>query len=195
MSQAPFSPYWCWEEAVPHDICDRIVELHQKSEWKEGAIATLKEDEVINSYRNVDVCFSNITWINAMVYGYIQYANSQNFGYELSDHDRELAQISRYVKNQFYKRHQDFGPNRTNNSMLRKLSLTLQLSDSDEYEGGDMVFLTDGLDVDGDPTMTASRTKGSIIVFDSKLIHEVTPVTSGTRYSLVKWVQGDKPFR
>ena len=58
-----------------------------------------------------------------------------------------------------------------------------------------MVFLTDGLDVDGDPTMTASRTKGSIIVFESKLIHEVTPVTSGTRYSLVKWVQGDKPFR
>ena len=41
----------------------------------------------------------------------------------------------------------------------------------------------------------ASRGKGSVIVFDSRSIHEVTPITSGTRYSLVKWYHGDEPLK
>ena len=36
--------------------------------------------------------------------------------------------------------------------------------------------------------------KGTVIVFDSRITHEVTPVISGERYSLVKWVHGDKPL-
>ena len=34
------------------------------------------------------------------------------------------------------------------------------------------------------------RPKGSIIVFPSFLYHQVTPITKGTRYSLVMWVLG-----
>ena len=197
MSQAPFSPYWCWESEIPSDICDKIVEAHEKSEWKDGTIHTLDGDNttVESSYRNVDVCFSDKTWVNAMIYGYIKYANSHNFGYELSLHDLEPAQVSRYKEGQFYKKHMDFGPNRDNATHTRKLSLTLQLSDSDEYEGGDLVLNTEGLDVNGKDTFTFSRAKGSIIVFDSKVVHGVTPVTSGIRHSLVKWVHGEKPFR
>ena len=197
MSKTPFSPYWCWESEIPSDICDKIVEAHKKDEWQDGTINTLDGEKttVENSYRNVDVCFSDKTWINAMVHGYIHYANSHNFEYELSLHDLEPGQISRYKEGQFYKKHMDFGPNRNNATFTRKLSLTLQLSDSDEYEGGDLVLNSEGLDVNGEDTFTFTRAKGSIIVFDSKVIHQVTPVTSGIRYSLVKWAHGEKPFR
>ena len=41
--------------------------------------------------------------------------------------------------------------------------------------------------------MRASKVKGTIVVFPSFVWHRVTPVTSGTRYSLVNWLQG-RPF-
>ena len=39
------------------------------------------------------------------------------------------------------------------------------------------------------------KSKGSVIVFDSRMTHEVTPVTRGERYSLVKWFHGDEPLK
>ena len=79
-------------------------------------------------------------------------------------------------------------------TIIRKLSAIIQLTDPSEYEGGDL--LMDMVAYDGDPKYrrkvhTITRGKGSVIVFDSITPHEVTPVTKGTRYSLVKWVHGD----
>lgn len=67
----------------------------------------------------------------------------------------------------------------------RKLSLTLQLSDSDEYEGGDFEFM----DV---PNPSDIRKKGTVLVFPSYLRHRVTPVTKGVRRSLVAWFEGPR---
>ena len=67
--------------------------------------------------------------------------------------------------------------------------MSIQLSDENSYEGGDLL-----IDYSGD-TYHAPRSKGSVIVFDSRLTHEVTPVTRGERYSLVKWFHGDEPLR
>ena len=41
---------------------------------------------------------------------------------------------------------------------------------------------------------TEIRPQGSVIVFPSFVWHRVTPVTKGTRYSLVLWTCG-QPFR
>ena len=73
------------------------------------------------------------------------------------------------------------------NSSQRKLSITIQLSDSDEYEGGDFVFTKDI----PSPDAELIRKKGTIIVFPSFLYHQVMPVTKGTRYSLVGWYEGN----
>jgi len=77
---------------------------------------------------------------------------------------------------------------------VRKLSMTLNLNDPSEYEGGNLKF-DFGHHSDGDQfyECTEIREPGSIIVFPSFLDHCVTPVTSGTRYSLVLWCLG-KPY-
>ena len=62
----------------------------------------------------------------------------------------------------------------------------MQLSDENDYEGGDLVFHT------GYAKEKANRGKGSVIVFDSRVYHEVTPVTKGTRKSLVCWARGPR---
>jgi PKHD-type hydroxylase len=67
----------------------------------------------------------------------------------------------------------------------RKLSITLQLSDPKEYEGGELKIIG--------PTGTvfAHPEAGAMTVFRSNLLHCVTPVTTGKRCSLVNWASGN----
>lgn len=78
---------------------------------------------------------------------------------------------------------------------VRKLSVTISLNDPKEYKGGNLRFdLGPHNDVARYHTCKEIRPKGSIIIFPSHTYHQVTPVTSGTRYSLVAWNLG-KPFK
>ena len=70
----------------------------------------------------------------------------------------------------------------------RKLSMTIQLSDSDEYEGGDFEFDNDILPDSFDKNII--REKGRVLIFPSFLPHKVNPVTKGIRKSLVTWIEG-----
>jgi len=78
---------------------------------------------------------------------------------------------------------------------VRKLSCTINLNSPGEYEGGNLKF-DYGPHSDGERfhECTEIRPQGSMIVFPSFLEHQVTPVTSGTRYSLVLWSIG-QPFK
>jgi PKHD-type hydroxylase len=76
--------------------------------------------------------------------------------------------------------HVDQGPLVTR----RKLSLTVQLTDASQYQGGDLQFLAGGR------MESAPRDRGMMIAFPSYGVHRVTPVTAGTRKSLVIWVTG-----
>lgn len=67
----------------------------------------------------------------------------------------------------------------------RKLSMVLQLSDPSEYEGGELQTWTSS------QPNTVDRQKGLIAAFPSYVLHRVTPVTKGKRYSLVVWVCGE----
>lgn len=78
---------------------------------------------------------------------------------------------------------------------IRKLSVTVSLNDPNDYDGGNLKFdFGPHADKERFYTCTEIRPRGSVIVFPSHLYHQVTPVTRGTRYSLVAWNLG-KPFR
>ena len=189
-----WSPFWCWTD-IPIPICDLILNTCKKFEGEEydssGVIEGHKSD---NNFRQSDVVFRTVEWLNALMYGYVHKANYYNFGYDLSRVDYEEVQMTKYKKGDYYKKHIDFGFDRGQRAHTRKLSSTLQLSDSDEYEGGDFILHIDGF-VQHERIIKVPRSKGTLIVFDSRLPHEVTPITSGTRYSVVKWVCGDEPLQ
>ena len=77
---------------------------------------------------------------------------------------------------------------RNHGGIIRKLSLTVQLSDPKKYEGGDLCLY------DSDKPSLGSKKQGGVVVFPSFVQHEVRPVTKGQRYSLVAWITG-KPFK
>lgn len=96
-------------------------------------------------------------------------------------------QFTHYGVGEYYGWHQDdsgSGP-----AAKRAYSIVIQLSEN--YEGGLLQFKKDGI-------QTFSPGTGRMIVFPSSWSHQVTPVTSGTRYSLVSWfsikkLEGFKP--
>jgi len=81
-----------------------------------------------------------------------------------------------------YDWHIDIGPGSINH---RKISITIQLSDVEEYEGGDFEIWTGG------EFKKLPKKQGTAILFPSFLMHRVTPITKGVRKSLVLWVGGD----
>ena len=148
-------------------------------------------------------------WVGGFLWHYVQRANRENFLYDLRCIDAESMQYTRYAEGQYYtwhndsglavhykpvsngdhketdKKHQDFM--NENTELVRKLSFTLQLSDPDDYEGGNVQLL----DETG-KSYIAPRQRGCIILFDSRTQHRVLKVTKGTRKSIVGWVVGPR---
>lgn len=81
--------------------------------------------------------------------------------------------------------HQDIGPGSLS---TRKISITVQLSDSSEYEGGDLEYWRGG---HIDSVEKAPRGKGVVFIFPSFMMHRVSPITKGIRRSFVLWVGGE----
>ena len=71
----------------------------------------------------------------------------------------------------------------THNSK-RKLSISIQLSDDNEYQGGNLLFFN------STTQLKACRKKGYMTLFPSYLLHKVNPVTRGKRKALVLWITG-----
>tara|TARA_R100001591_G_scaffold76330_1_gene84137 strand:+ start:82 stop:675 length:594 start_codon:yes stop_codon:yes gene_type:complete len=88
-------------------------------------------------------------------------------------------QVFRYDVGGKFDWHSDVGKS----APTRKLAFSLQLSDSDEYEGGNLEFFGHEFD-------KRTREKGSLIVFPSFIFHRVTQITKGTRFAVVGWVHG-----
>ena len=83
----------------------------------------------------------------------------------------------------------DFKDSRSNNGgfiIPRKLSFSLILSDTSTYKGGQFE-----IDIGG-PIQIAEQKRGRIIAFPSYIKHQVTPIKSGVRKSIVWWVLGPK---
>ena len=95
----------------------------------------------------------------------------------------EGFQIAKYTYGGKFDWHMDLG---TADTSTRKLSMSIQLSDPEDYDGGDLEF--------ANVVYKQEKALGSLIVFPSFLQHRVTTVTQGTRLSLVSWVHG-QPFR
>ena len=169
---------------IPKSDCERILNLYIESANQAGKVAQSKENEEIRKSKVVGFPYgsSNAEDMNDLIGRYINLANRECYGFNLNG--VQEFQIAEYNVGNFYDEHMD--SNLMNNASQRKLSITVQLSDSDEYEGGDFVFTKDI----PSPNAELIRKKGTIIVFPSFLYHQIMPVTKGVRYSLVGWYEG-----
>lgn len=129
------------------------------------------------------------SWMYSRLEDMIQEANDALWQFELISMP-EMVQFTEYHANEkgHYNWHQDLGPGVASG---RKVSVTVQLSSPEEYEGGELQLTHGG---PHEFAYTAPNKKGSITIFPSYMLHRVTPVTKGIRKSFVLWV-GGMPFK
>ena len=112
-------------------------------------------------------------------------ANNNHFGFD-GMRLTEPAQFTHYPTGGFYQWHMDNDVVGKHQPPIRKISMTLLLSPENEFEGGELEFMSKG--------KTAKLKQGQAIFFASWLQHRVKPVTKGERKSLVMWF-GGPPFK
>ena len=209
-----FNYYWYFKSALTPRFCDEVIkhalskqEVIARTGGFEDRKLSKKKIRDMKRKRDSDVVWLDDNWIYNELYPYVHTAN-KNAGWNFEWDRSESCQFTKYKLNQYYDWHCDswnkpYDKKNLNNpehGKIRKLSMTCQLTDGSEYEGGELEF--DFRDYD--PHMrdelkhlrkaTEILPKGSIIIFPSHLWHRVNPVTRGTRYSLVVWHLGH-PFK
>jgi PKHD-type hydroxylase len=122
-------------------------------------------------------------WLYDRVWAATKECNRLFFNVDISAVEANI-QLARYdgADQGFYDWHTDFAGFRP----LRKISVSIRLSRSEDYEGGDLELLF------ANQPEPMERARGAFIAFPSFVLHRVTPVTRGTRWSLVAWVLGDR---
>jgi PKHD-type hydroxylase len=184
----------CWEtyryfaiqrNRFAADECARIIELHQNSELVRGVMSTVEG----RSVRDSDIFWipraADTDWIFSRVWDSVSQYNA-TYGFELAE-EMGQAQLTRYQPGQHYEWHMDLGAGRPS---LRKITAVVELTSRASREGGGIeIFygqsIENRLDLD----------IGDIVLFPSFVMHRAVMVESGTRWSLVFWLNGTRPFR
>jgi PKHD-type hydroxylase len=194
--------YWVYNKSLPHQFCDDVIKHCKTLQSQKALIGNKKHRKQSNKIRNSEVVFLSDYWIYKELHPYIRDAN-ENAGWNFQWDYSEACQFTEYTKGQHYEWHYDMFKESYNNpknenlhGKTRKLSIVVSLSDEKDYEGGDLEFYFGDFKFRGDEKNDfvipkEMKNKGSIIVFPAFIYHRVTPVTKGTRYSLVNWNLGN----
>ena len=186
--------YWQPHEKISPEVCQSIIDLSKKQKFFDAGVVFPDSEGVgIDKDRRIGKHnFNNQQWVYDLIWPYMEECNKgAEWGFDISS--AESYQIAKYDVGDYYKPHLDsIGTQSTrwiakDNSHLhnktRKISMSLILND--DYEGGDLILYGAG---------KVKQEIGSMVFFPSFLLHEVGPVTKGTRYSLVVWFLGN-PWR
>jgi PKHD-type hydroxylase len=160
------------------DECERLIKRH-KSEAGEMAKFWSGEKRIeVKSTRD-----SRLVWVGHDLESEI----SSRVMSEMPGHEnlffKDKIQLTHYAVGGHYVWHPDY----VQKHNPRKYSAAILLSDRSEFAGGEFEFR----DID----FKCDLNQGDAIIFDARLWHRVTPVTSGERYSAVLWALDvkDKP--
>lgn len=171
----------------PHEI-DIIRALIENQEKGPGIVGNGETDKSIRDSRIKWLFWNDAAaqWIFERVAAIVSETNTKYFGMDLRA--TEGIQLTEYDSEYkgFYGAHTDSSYDIAAASRNRKLSITMQLSDPSEYDGGELALYWQNIK---GPAI-GSKKKGDMTIFRSHIIHEVLPVTRGRRYSFVTWVHG-----
>jgi PKHD-type hydroxylase len=177
---------WAWRTQVfTDDELDAIIRIGSQSELDKAAtFGPVQSDKNRNSH--VQFLFPNelTNWVFMRIAGAAHEINRQFFQFDLDGLNQGL-QFTRYTAPG---QHYDWHIDRGYLTATRKLSISIQLNDPADYDGGELQLKF------GRKDETIRKERGMVTFFPAYTLHRVKPVTRGTRYSLVAWI-GGPPFK
>ncbi len=174
--------YAYWEKAFTEKECEKIIKIAKDKGLIKGT-----------TNNNSDVRSSKINWLYSSddlefafrkITDIVLNLNKRFFQFDIFGLNEGLQFTNYKAPSDKFGKHID----RINNSVVRKLSLSVQLTKPEEYEGGELILYTD------DKGTEMKKEQGTLLLFPSYTLHEVKPITKGERNSLVAWVTG-KEFK
>jgi predicted 2-oxoglutarate/Fe(II)-dependent dioxygenase YbiX len=170
---------------ITNELCDSILnEFSDEKEWQKTLIAGGCIDNTIRAAETIELSYPQVIAKNTEIRTNLDKAIYASAGLAIKKYNDKFNycnieqdsgyELLRYKKDQFYTKHTD-----SFKSAPRSVSCSFALNDN--YEGGEFAFFNCEL--------IYKLKKGSCIMFPSNFMypHEIKPVTSGTRYSIVTW--------
>ena len=200
-------PVYEFPTKLPKSLCDEINDYYVNNVApRPGLLGDKGDSKTDSNSRNVKVRWcQQDDWVGPFIYQYIAQANEHLWQYDITGIYYNNLHHLEYDPGMFHTWHVDstgldhtaYVPPISNTiaplykEYVRKLSFTLQLSDEEDYTGGDMEFEIpsnkETLDI-----KSAGKERGTLAIFDPRTRHRITPVESGKRNALVGWVVGPR---
>jgi PKHD-type hydroxylase len=177
--------YFSFFDPLEESTINSIFDIVSNLEFQEGTI-----NEPLD-YRRSQIKWIELNNSSQELYRHLELlvsvANQDYYNFNISYSKDSLQYTEYYGSNEGkYGWHMDTSPD---SFSPRKLSLIAQLSDPDEYAGGELQIKLYDID---NTIITIPKQKGLVTIFPSYMWHRVTPTTKGTRKSLVWWVGGSQ---
>jgi len=160
-------------EALSSKECNDILQLIKET-FKVGDLKICKFNAAVLPYTD------ETAYVYGRIYDLIKVANEEVFFFDPLDMIENIIYCE-FEKDDFVSWHTDIGP--VAPQVGRKLGVVINLSDSDDYRGGDLQFNNGDI-------MECPRSIGTLIMYPGFLLQQTTPVTEGKRKILVAWFGG-----
>jgi PKHD-type hydroxylase len=170
--------YW-FKSALTASECKDIIRIGKKFPKEKASTFNGSENEVRNSEVRWIRSNEETEFIFDKIRECCKEANKEQFKLDLTGFTEDLQFTEYEGVGKHYDWHADIGPEKNK----RKLSVVIQLSDPKDYKGGNLILNTGNICI-------TDRGIGNIIIFPSFLLHKVSKMESGNRYSIVSWVSG-----
>jgi PKHD-type hydroxylase len=186
----PQQYYW-FKHALTKEEVKKVEEGVFKLPSEEGTTIGEGDDELRSSMIKWIPQNNEWSWLYQKMMDLAVEANSI-WDFDLKSAFEQIQYTEYYASEKgHYNWHQDIGSGVL--ASRRKISITIQMSESDEYEGGELLISLGGGLKDGSfkNNLVCPRGGGVGVLFPSYMMHKVSPITKGTRKSLVLWVGGE----
>ena len=175
--------YYYFEQGFTPEEVISIRDICEKYPKVKGTTVG-DETEKVSEYRISDISWIpdevGTQWIYQKIADLTKIANREMWNFDVWGFHDQLQYTTYYGDGGHYDWHMDVGAGISN----RKISCVVQLSDPNEYEGGELQMNPGG------NIINVPKGLGLVCFFPSFLLHRVTPLNGGVRRSLVTWLCG-----
>ena len=169
--------------------CKMVIQASYKQKPETAQVGINKPGGGIDTKKRTTtiswIPFKEMPEMYSQVEATMQKTNLNHFGFD-NMRITEPAQFTEYPKGGFYDWHMDLDVNGSFEPPVRKISMTILLSDPSTFKGGELEFM--------EKNKMPDLKQDQAIFFASFIRHRVAPVTKGIRRSLVMWF-GGQPFK
>jgi len=172
--------YSFWKNAFSKEECQTIINIAKDKGLIKGT--TMEKSDARDSKISWLYPVDEMQFVFRRVTDIVLNLNKKYFQFDLFGLNEGFQFANYKAPSGKYGKHVD----RAVNSSVRKLSISIQLTNPKKYQGGELYLYDD------DKGTLMDKEQGTLIMFPSYILHEVKPVTKGERNSLVSWVTGNQ---